>query len=132
MAQVENGNKEGNNDSYKREREGIKGVSDSVGESLRGNWKNVKDIWASGSQRQLGGPQAPWRASNAAERAPEAAEEAVVIAAWSFFKKAPSEKNAKLLLYTNFLEKKFKSFSEWWFLLQIKTQQMYYFPHYNI
>ena len=44
MAQVENGNKEGNNDIYKREREGIKGVSESVGESLRGNRINVRDI----------------------------------------------------------------------------------------
>ena len=41
---MENGNKEGNNDSYKRGREGIKGVLDSVGESLSGNIKNIRDI----------------------------------------------------------------------------------------
>ena len=40
MAQVENGNKEGNNDRRKTGREG----SDSAGESLRGKWKDVRDI----------------------------------------------------------------------------------------
>ena len=77
MAQGENGNKEGNNDRYKIGREGIKGVSDSVGESLRGNWENVGDIWDTGEcKRHLFKTQIAEKASEAAGMASEAAERA--------------------------------------------------------
>ena len=81
MVQEENGNKAGNNDRYKRERGHQRGpqiqlmkaseaIERASGSPRRGHLREK------GSQRQLGRPQALWRASDAAERASEAAERA--------------------------------------------------------
>ena len=74
---MENGNKAGNNDHYKTGREGVKGGRKfSWGEPER-QLKGPKGHRRQrGSQRQMGAPQAPWRASDAAEKASDAAERA--------------------------------------------------------
>ena len=70
MAQVENENRAGLNDHYKTGREGIKGGRKFSWREPERQLKGPKGHPRQrGSQRQMRAPQAPWRASDAAERA---------------------------------------------------------------